>query len=85
MGLLSRLNNPKPNKGKNAPPKDSGKPKESKSPRGKKNAPPPQGLTLDQKLDIVGICLVLAGLIIIFAFLSPNKSDFTKPILTLLG
>ncbi|MBI3242257.1 MAG: DNA translocase FtsK 4TM domain-containing protein [Chloroflexi bacterium] len=86
MGLLSRLNNPKPNKGKSAPPKDSGKPKDSKPPRGKKNAPPPpQGLTLDQKLDIVGICLVLAGLIIIFAFLSPNNSNFTKPILTLLA
>jgi S-DNA-T family DNA segregation ATPase FtsK/SpoIIIE len=50
----------------------------------KKNAPPP-GLTLDQKLDIVGIVLILTGVIIIFAFLSPNNSEFTRPIVTLLG
>lgn len=85
MGLLSRLNKPKPGKGK-TPPKDSGKPKDSRPPRSKRGAPPPpEGLTLDQKLDIAGILLILSGAIIIFAFLSPNNSAFTKPILDLLG
>ena len=85
MGLLSRLNKPKSGKGK-TPPRDSGKPKDSRPPRSKKGAPPPpEGLTLDQKLDIVGILLILSGAIIIFAFLSPNNSAFTKPILDLLG
>ncbi|MEK7324979.1 MAG: DNA translocase FtsK 4TM domain-containing protein, partial [Chloroflexota bacterium] len=85
MGLLSRLNKPKSGKGK-TPPRDSGKPKDSRPSRSKKGAPPPpEGLTLDQKLDIVGILLILSGAIIIFAFLSPNNSAFTKPLLDLLG
>ncbi|MEK7276351.1 MAG: hypothetical protein AAB427_03300, partial [Chloroflexota bacterium] len=84
----------KPDKGK-APKRDGGKPKDqkgggkpqgSRSPRGKKGAPPPpQGLTLDQKLDIAGILLVLSGILITLAFLSPTNSAITGPILNLLG
>ena len=68
----------KPDKSK-APKRDGGKPKDqkgggkpqgSRSPRGKKGAPPPpQGLTLDQKHDIAGILLVLGGL----RFLAPRE------------
>ena len=85
----------KPDKSK-APKRDGGKPKDqkgggkpqgSRSPRGKKGAPPPppQGLTLDQKLDIAGILLVLSGILITLAFLSPTNSAITGPILNLLG
>ncbi|MFQ5409368.1 MAG: DNA translocase FtsK 4TM domain-containing protein, partial [Anaerolineales bacterium] len=45
----------------------------------------PQGLTFDQKLDIVGVLLALAGIVLILAFLSPSNSAFTGPILLALG
>jgi DNA segregation ATPase FtsK/SpoIIIE, S-DNA-T family len=77
------------NRGSDKGNKKESKPKDDKSrtPRGKKGAPPPPppGLSLDQKLDIVGIGLILVGLLIIFALLSPTNSDLTAPILKLLG
>lgn len=69
--------------------KKGSKPKDDKlkTPRGKKGAPPPPptGLSLDQKLDIVGVVLILIGLLLIFGFLSFNNSEFVAPILKLLG
>ncbi len=87
MGFLSRFRK-QPDKSKAAPPKGSSAAKALRSSRGKKSAPPPElpkGLTLDQKLDIAGILLVLSGLLIVLAFLSPTHSAVTGPILNLLG
>lgn len=44
-----------------------------------------KGLSLDQKLDIVGIFLILAGILILLALLSPVNSSITAPILKLLS
>ncbi len=96
MSFLSRLfKRPGPEKGKggkkDAKPKGGdGKPKDSK-PRSRKGPPPPEpppspkGLTLDQKLDIGGVLLTLAGVLIVLAFLSPTNSEVTGPILKGLG
>ncbi|MBM4423508.1 MAG: DNA translocase FtsK [Chloroflexi bacterium] len=95
MSFLSRLfRRPPPDKGKGD--KGGGK-KDSKpkngggKPRAKRGQPPPEpppapkGLSLDQKLDITGIILIVVGILIALAFLSPTNSSFTAPILTLLG
>ncbi len=71
MGFLSRFRK-QPDNSKAAPPKGSSAARAPRSSRGKKSAPPPdlpKGLTLDQKLDIAGILLVLSGLLIILAFI----------------
>ena len=47
--------------------------------------PPPKGLSLDQKLDIVGILLILAGILILLALFSPANSNITAPVLKLLS
>lgn len=47
--------------------------------------PPPKGLSLDQKLDIVGILLILAGILILLALFSPANSSVTAPVLKLLS
>ena len=47
--------------------------------------PQPQGLTFDQKLDIVGVLLAVAGIVLILAFLSPTNSTITGPVLRALG
>jgi S-DNA-T family DNA segregation ATPase FtsK/SpoIIIE len=82
LGLFKRG----PDKGGSKPPRSKDEPK-ARSPRGKKGAPPPPppGLSLDQKLDILGIGLILVGLLLILAFVSPTNSDLTAPILRLLG
>ena len=78
---------PRRDGGKARDQKGGGKPQGSRSPRGKRGGPPPPppGLTLDQKLDIAGILLVLSGILITLAFLSPTNSAITGPILNLLG
>ncbi|MBI5081312.1 MAG: DNA translocase FtsK 4TM domain-containing protein [Chloroflexi bacterium] len=47
--------------------------------------PPPKGLSLDQKLDIVGILLILGGILILLALFSPANSSITAPVLKLLS
>ncbi|MEK7442482.1 MAG: DNA translocase FtsK 4TM domain-containing protein, partial [Chloroflexota bacterium] len=47
--------------------------------------PPSKGLSLDQKLDIVGILLILAGILILLALFSPANSNITAPVLKLLS
>ena len=47
--------------------------------------PQPQGLTFDQKLDIAGVLLAVAGIVLILAFLSPTNSTITGPVLLALG
>jgi S-DNA-T family DNA segregation ATPase FtsK/SpoIIIE len=66
--------------------KPRGDSKAKASPRSKKGAPPePQGLSLDQKLDILGIGLILTGVLIGFAILSPTNSEGIAGFLRGLG
>ena len=90
MSFLGLFKRPGANKGKkDSRPKDDGRHKaeaKPKSTRAKKSVPrEPQGLSLDQKLDIAGVGLIIAGGLIVLAFLSPNNSELTAPILKLLG
>src|SRR5512136_2702363 len=55
--------------------------------REKAGAPPPPapGLSLDRKLDIIGIMLVFAGLISLISLFTPNQSDILRGWVTMLG
>jgi S-DNA-T family DNA segregation ATPase FtsK/SpoIIIE len=44
-----------------------------------------QGLSLDQKLDIVGIGLILTGIVFFFSVANPGEGSFTKAIGNILG
>jgi S-DNA-T family DNA segregation ATPase FtsK/SpoIIIE len=66
------------------------KPTPPKKPaRGKK--PPPkqqpvrEGLSLDRKLDIIGVVLTLVGVLTLLSYLSANKSDLTGGWASVLG
>ncbi|MBN1145787.1 MAG: DNA translocase FtsK 4TM domain-containing protein [Anaerolineales bacterium] len=64
--------------------KTSGKPPSTSkpTPKEKPHSPRPprvlrQGISLDRKLDILGVALALAGLLTLFSLLSPIKSSLT--------
>ncbi|MDW8325724.1 MAG: DNA translocase FtsK, partial [Anaerolineales bacterium] len=82
----------KPGKGKG---KSKGKPRGSGKPATRPSARPtarpeplplPEpGLSLDRKLDIAGVVMVLAGLLSLLSLLSPNQSAFLDAWLTALS
>ncbi len=43
------------------------------------------GLSLDQKLDLVGYALIISGLLILFGIIQPSEGSITKAIADLLG
>ncbi len=91
MGFLSGLfKRPSSGKsGKNSKPKgDSGRPRTSRSRKGARAEY--QGLTLDQKLNVLGGALILSGILIFFALFSFTNSEVIdtyvlKPLSQLLG
>jgi DNA segregation ATPase FtsK/SpoIIIE, S-DNA-T family len=69
-----------------SPARSSGKPAPAtRSGRGTSNQPIPSGLSLDRKLDLIGVLLVFVGLPTILALFSANRSTSTGNWLNLLG
>jgi len=69
----------KPNKGKGkskSKPRGSGRPTSRPAPKPEPLPLPEPGLSLDRKLDIAGVVMVLVGLLSLLSLFSPNQSDF---------
>lgn len=80
----------KPNKGRGkgkgkGKPRGSGQPAARPAARPEPLPPPEPGLSLDRKLDIAGVVMVLAGLLSLLSLFSPNQSDFLAAWLTALS
>jgi S-DNA-T family DNA segregation ATPase FtsK/SpoIIIE len=43
------------------------------------------GLSLDQKLDMIGYAMIVAGIIMLFGVLQPDEGTFTKALVDILG
>lgn len=50
----------------------------------RKRSRPPKGLSRDQKLDVTGVLLALAGMLLLLAMFSPRQSAFIERFLQLL-
>ena len=89
MSFLGNIfRKPEPAKGSRG--KGSGRATRSKSGgRGKAAAPPPppapRGLSLDRKLDIAGIILVVIGVVTLFSLFTPNTSPLLDAVLTAMA
>jgi S-DNA-T family DNA segregation ATPase FtsK/SpoIIIE len=58
-------------------PRFGGKPASKSAKRGKKAPPPQPGMSLDRKLDIVGILLAILGLLTLITLLTPTRGLIT--------
>jgi S-DNA-T family DNA segregation ATPase FtsK/SpoIIIE len=80
LGSLFRKREPAKGKGNKSKPKGKGNGR-----RGTQPPPPDPGMSLDRKLDIAGIILVLVGLLSLLSLFSADQSDFLKAWLNLLA
>ena len=89
MSFLGNIfRKPEPAKGGRG--KGSGRATRSKSSgRGKAAAPPPppapRGMSLDRKLDIAGIILVVIGVVTLFSLFTPNTSPLLDAVLNAMA